>query len=562
MTKIATVSRHSLSAVLAACLLCCPQVSFPQTALSQQVKQAADLIQPADLKADLYFLASDDMAGRNITSIQDRIATDYIASEFMRLGLKPVGDNGTFFQNMDIVSGDLDHQHTTMTAKINGVDQTYTLNKDFRWARQSLRPTTACGPVVFAGYGIDAPEFSYNDFSGIDVKGKIAVVFAREPQADDPASKFMGTWDTYHAFNWHKIEELRKRGVAGLLIVPDRIPRDVKPIPASSKRSSGGPLYALSGEMWDIPVFSIERKVADQLLAPSGKTTDSLQSEIDRTVHPNSFDVPQSSVCLSKAYTGLQTRKGRNVVALLEGSDPSLKAETIILTAHHDHMGVIDGRIYHGADDNASGVVGLLETAKAFVKGNIHPKRSILFIAYDGEERLFLGSYFYVTHPIVPLAQTIANINLDMIGRNEDDPNWPTPADHNINMVNILGTRYNPALRQVIDRENQNEGLKLDYKMDVVDPDSLWSRSDHFWFATRHIPQVEFQTGLHHDYHTENDTWDRINYPKLTKIIRLVFLSTADLASSSEKIPFIPAGAATSSSSPTEKMPRRHSLTK
>jgi hypothetical protein len=549
MTKTAPVFKVSLNAIVTACLLSCPQASFPQTASNQKIAQAANLIQPADLKADLYFLASDDLAGRSITSIGDYVATDYIASEFMRLGLKPVGDNGTYFQSMDIVSGDLDHKHTTMTAKIGNVDHTYTLNKDFHWARQSLRPTTACGAVVFAGYGIDAPEFAYNDFSGVDLKGKVAVVFTREPQADDPSSKFMGTWDTYHAFNWDKIEELRKQGVAGLLIVQDRVPRVVKAIPATAKRSAGGPLYALNGEMWDVPVFTVSREVADQLLAPAGKTTDALQSEIDRTVHPDSFEVPQSSVCLSKAYTGLQTRKGRNVVALLEGSDPSLKAQTIILTAHHDHMGVIDGHIYHGADDNASGVVGLLETAKALVKGNIRPKRSILFVAYDGEERLFLGSYFYVTHPIVPLDQTVATINLDMIGRNEDDPNWPTPADHNVNMVNVLGTRYNPALRQVFDRENQHEGLKLDYKMDVVDPDSLWSRSDHFWFATLHIPQVEFQTGLHPDYHTENDTWDRINYPKLTKIIRLVFLSSTEIANSAKTIPFLPAGGAVSSSS-------------
>src|SRR6185437_11242175 len=202
MFKTAPVFRLNLSAFLAACFLCYPQVSFTQATSNQQIQRAVDLIQPADLKADLYFLASDDLAGRSITSLGDRVATDYIASEFMRLGLKPVGDNGTFFQNMDIVSGDLDHQHTAMTAKIGNVDHTYTLNKDFHWARQSLRPTTACGSVVFAGYGIDAPEFAYNDFFGVDLKGKVAIVFAREPQANDPNSKFMGTCDTYHAFNW------------------------------------------------------------------------------------------------------------------------------------------------------------------------------------------------------------------------------------------------------------------------------------------------------------------------------------------------------------------------
>ena len=500
------------------------------------MKRAAARVQPADLKADLYFLASDDLAGRNATSLEDHIATDYIAAEFMRLGLTPVGDSGTYFQKMHIITGDLDREHTTLTAKVGSVDSNYTLGRDFWWTRQSLRPTKACGPVAFAGYGIDAPEFAYNDFAGVDLKGKIVIVFSREPQAN--GSKFMGRFDTYHAFERTKIEELRKQGAVGLLIVRDRIPRGTKPIPASSPRPSGGPSYALAGEMWDIPVFTIRRDVADQLLAPSGKTSDALQAEIDRTVRPDSFEVPESSACMSKAFTNVQTHEGRNVVGILEGSDPKLKAQTIIVSAHHDHMGISHGHIYHGADDDGSGVVGVMEIAKALVQGRIHPKRSVLFIAFDGEERVFLGSYYYVTHPIVPLSRTVANLNMDMIGRDENDPNWPMPADGNVNMVNVLGTRYNPALRQIIDRENRQEGLKLDYKMDSVDPDSLWERGDQFWFAMLHIPQVEFQTGLHPDYHTENDTWERINYPKLTKIIRLVFLSVADLANSDRMIPF------------------------
>ncbi len=460
----------------------------------------------------------------------------------MRLGLKPAGDGGTYFQKMEIITGDLDREHTTLTATVSGVERSYTLGTDFSWTHQSLRPTKACGAVVFAGYGIDAPEFAYNDFAGIDLKGKIALAFSREPQANDPGSKFMGALDTYHAFDRDKVEELRKQGVAGLLIVRDRVPHDIKPIPASLPRASGGPLYALAGKMWDIPVFTIRRDVADQLLAPSGKTSDALQAEIDRTGRPDSFEVPKSSACLSKAFTNLQTHEGRNVVGILEGSDPKLKAQTIIVSAHHDHMGVSHAHVYHGADDDGSGVVGVMEIAKALVQGNIHPKRSVLFIAFDGEERVFLGSYYYVTHPIVPLDQTIANLNMDMIGRNEDDPNLPLSADGNVNMVNVLGTRYNPALRGIIDRENEQEGLKLDYKMDREDPDSLWARGDQFWFAMLHIPQVEFQTGLHPDYHTENDTWNRINYPKLTKIIRLVFLSVANLANSDRMIPFTAQG--------------------
>jgi hypothetical protein len=131
---------------------------------------------------------------------------------------------------------------------------------------------------------------------------------------------------------------------------------------------------------------------------------------------------------------------------------------------------------------------------------------------------------------------------MDMIGRDENEPNWPVPPDGNVNMVNVLGTRYNPALSRIINNANRTQGLVLDHKMDTVDPDSLWSRSDQFWMATLHIPQVEFQTGLHPDYHTDNDTWQRINYDKLTRITRLVFLSVEDLANSGEKVAFLPEG--------------------
>ncbi len=517
-------------------------LSFSAVPAVSRLTQAADLITEQNLKAEIAFLASDDLAGRNAGSPEDHIATDYIATEFMRLGLKPMGDNGTYFQKMEILTGELDRQQVALTAKVAGAEHTYTLNKDFQWLGQSLRPTSVCAPAVFAGYGIDAPEFGYNDFANIDVKGKVVLVLSREPQADNPQSKFMGTWDTYHAFIRYKLEAIRKMGAAGVLLIQDRGPSTSKPTPASSPRARGGTLWALAGEMWDLPAFSIRREVADELLAASGKKVDDLQTGIDSSLHPESFEVPDSSVCLRKAFTNVQSHEGRNVVALMEGSDPKLKGEAVILTAHHDHMGISEGHIYHGADDNASGVAGLIGTARAFVRGNVHPRRSVLFVAYDGEERIFLGSYYYVTHPAIPLSNTAATINLDMIGRDENDANWPVPPDGNVNMVNVLGTRYNEGLRRVIDRQNRPIGLTLDYKMDVIDPDSLWARSDHFWFATLHIPQVEFQTGLHPDYHTENDTWTRINYPKLTKIVRLVFLSIVDIANAPRRVEFTAAG--------------------
>ncbi len=433
----------------------------------------------------------------------------------MRLGLKPAGDNGTYFQNMDILTGSVDREHTSFTSTVDGVAHTYT---SLVVPRQSIRDVAnACGGVVFAGYGIDAPEYNYSDYAALDVTGKTVIILSGEPQLTDPASKWMGALDTWHSFYWAKVEEARKHGASAILIVPDPGPSRVKTIPASLPRAPAGPNYALDGQMWDIPTYNIRADIADALLAPSGKHIADLRAAIDASLQPSTFAVPTASVCANKAYTNIQHHAGRNVIAMLEGSDPRLKSQVVLVTGHHDHMGTVNGHIYYGADDNGSGVAGVLEIARAFVRGNIHPKRSILFIAFDGEERIFLGSYFYITHPYVPLADTVAMLNMDMIGRNEDDINWPLPEDKNVNMVNILGTRYNPGIAAILDRANKAEGLKLDYKMDTIDPDSLWSRSDQFWFAMQHIPQVEFQTGLHHDYHTENDTWQNINYPKLEK---------------------------------------------
>lgn len=529
------------------CLLVLAGLLAPVAASAQRaappLRRAAQLISTQGLKADLAFLASPDLVGRDTGSVGDHVAEDFIAERFQRLGLKPMGDDGTYFQHMIILTAKVDRAHTALTAQIAGAQHSFTYGRDYYPVRSSIRNATGCGPVAFAGYGINAPEYGYDDFAGMDLKGKVALVLNREPQADNPHSKFMGAWDTYHAFSREKIEALRKQGVAGLLMIRDRVRRHVLPIPASAPRARGGPTYALEGQMWDIPVFSISRAVADQLLAPSGKTADQLQAQIDASLKPDSFLVPHATACVSKAFTDIEPHDGRNVAALLPGTDPALRNTYVLVTAHHDHMGERNGQIYYGADDDGSGVAAVMETARAFVRGGIHPRRSILFLTFDGEERIWLGSYYYVTHPLVPLRATVADLNMDMIGRNEDDPNWPVPPDHNVNMVNVLGTRYNPALAAVIDRENHGIGLKLDYKMDRVAPDSLWARSDQFWFAVLHVPQVEFQTGLHPDYHTANDTWQRINYPKLTRIVRLIFLSVNHLGESSQRIPFDAAGA-------------------
>ena len=505
-------------------------------------QQPADLITARSLRAHMFFLAADEMAGRNATSPEGRIAANYVAAHFMRLGLKPAGDNGTYFQNFDMVGSMTDDGRMGLTAKVGATTRTFQLDHDFFYFFvQSATPTQVEAPVVFLGYGINAPEYGYNDFAGLDLAGKVALVLDREPQANDPRSKFKGQWDTIHSYLWYKVEQVRKTGAAGILVVREAVPRRKVRIPSAPVNNwRPSPKIALADSRFDIPVFQVTREVANQLLAPTGKTADQAQRAIDDSGAPASFDVPNVRVTMVKSFQDRELRHTRNVLGILEGSDPALKDEFVVVSGHYDHVGIVGGRIYRGADDNASGTIGMMEIAEAFVRGNVRPKRSILFAAWEAEERGLLGAFYYVDHPTVPLEKTVANLNMDMIGRDEDSVDWPTPPDHNVNMVNVSGTPYNPQLKEIIDSENRKTGLKLDYKTDVVDPESWFARSDHFCFAIHRVPMVLFNTGEHADYHTENDTWDHINYPKMEKIVRLIFLSTAEVANRPARIEFTP----------------------
>ena len=514
-------------------------------AASALAQQASDGIRAENIKAQMKFLAGDDLQGRNAGSREGRIAAEYIASEFMRMGLEPVGDDHTYFQNFDTERATVDAAGTALILIRPGMEKSFLYGTDFnmQWEPQTNNPEDITAQVVFAGYGVDAPEYGYSDLKGVDLHGKIALVLAREPQASDPKSRFRGNWDTLHSYPWHKIEVLRKAGAIGVLMVDPAEARRPERIPsAPADYLQAGPRYAqsLTTGLWDLSAFSIEPSVADQMLADTGKHVADLKKEIDQTYKANSFVIPNLTVTMKKAFSGREVLHARNVVGLLRGTDPALKDEVVVITAHYDHGGVLHGRIYRGADDNASGTIGVLDIADAYVTGKVKPKRSLLFVVFDAEERGLLGSFYYVDHPLVPLQKTVANLNMDMIGRDEESQTWHTTADQNRNSVNIVGTLYSPDLRSAIEKSDREVGLKLDYKTDGDDPESWFARSDHFGFAEKSIPVVLFNTGEHPDYHTENDTWDRIDYPKMEKIVRLVFLTSVQVANASQKPAFTP----------------------
>jgi len=507
------------------------------------------------LKGHIYFLASDVMGGRDSLSREGRVAAEYIAAFFYRAGLKPVGDSSTYFQNFPMVSGQIDREHTYLRAsfgKDGGRTRDFAAGPDYTLGRQGNVDAAVRAPLVFAGYGIAAPEYAYDDFKGVDVRGKVVMVLTHEPQEHDAASRFKGRYNTVHAFNWWKPEVIRQHGAAAILIVQEKTP-DRKTVRKTSGPTNGQirtdrGSHTLTSPFWDLPFFTISRRAADELLQPSGKTIDQLQDEIDQTGAPHSQAVADVTVDLRRAIKDREVIQTRNVVGVIEGSDPALKDEYVLVTGHYDHVGQSGPFIYHGADDNASATAAVIALAEDFKANPAPPKRSLMFLIFEAEEDGLLGAFHYIDHPIVPLDKTVAVLNSDMIGRDEDDPEWNTTAEQSRNQVNVIGTLYNPDLRRVIDGENQQIGLKLDYKTDDNDPEGWFSRSDHYPFAIKGVPMVLFNTGEHPDYHTANDTWDRINYPKIEKITRLIYLSSKTLANSATRPRFVPESTAPSTS--------------
>ena len=411
-------------------------------------------------------------------------------------------------------------------------------------------------PVVFAGYGITAPELHYDDYADVDVKGKIAFVFDHEPQEDDAHSIFNGTGNTRYATTRVKLMNAQAHGAVALVVVaePNRhhltnAERAAK-IGGSITRAVPLPAQAIAEDELHIPAALVSDKVATELLATAGKSGSELQAAIDKDLTPQSRALPDTRLALH--FRNTEERRGMtsNVVGLLEGSDPVLKGETVMITAHHDHdgtspcaagLGGVDElgkpiaagpgclQIWHGADDNGSGTVGVVELAKAFAANPVRPKRSILFVVFASEERGLLGAYYMAQHPLRQLATTRAQINFDMIGRDEHaspqtDGLIKIPAD-TTNRLNLIGALYSPEYNRVVEEENKLVGLTLDDRFDHESALNVFFRSDQFPFVLKNIPAFWWFTGFHPDYHHITDTAEKVDYPKMAKILDLAYLS-------------------------------------
>ncbi|WP_321470761.1 M28 family peptidase [uncultured Paludibaculum sp.] len=489
------------------------------------------------LRADLEFLCSDALAGRVSLSQEAEITARYIAAGFQRSGLQPVA-GGSYLQPFPLIAYRADPRLRSMTLVRDTTGRVLKPGADFSGAF-SREVHIGRTPVVFAGFGITAPEYQYDDYAHIDAAGKAVLIFDHEPREDDARSPFNGTGHTVHAGRAMKIANARRHGAVAILMASEPVrshrgllePTPGGPTQGQSLRASAPP-QALDDDT-QLPVFSVSDEVLTELLVPLGQKPADLQRAIEGDLKPRSADLRGVQVELGSGNAEMHRGTSLNVAGLLEGSDPTLKSETILITAHHDHLGLQNGHVYAGANDNASGTAAVMELARLFAAGP-RPKRSVLFVVFGSEEQVMLGSYYYTAHPLRPLAGTRAVLNLDMIAR--DEAHIPQsqgvleiPADTS-NSLNLVGVMYSADLQAAIEQENRQVGLALDTKFDRDHTLNALFRCDHLPFLAAGIPAVWLFGGFHPGYHEPSDTVEKLNFPKMEKVIRLTYRVAATLA--------------------------------
>ncbi len=534
--------------------LLCASV-FAQTAIPAAEKAGFDTIQQDTLRRDLTYISSDALDGRLSLTPGDEAGIRWIAGEFQKSGLQQVPGAPGYLQPVKLIEYRPDRAATTVTLTRAGKQIVWQSPQAFGGFKHAVDITA---PVVFAGFGITAPELGYDDYSGIDARGKIVLIFEHEPQEDDARSVFNGTGNTRYATARVKVMNAQAHGAVAVLLVaePNRkhltnAERQAR-IGSSAVRAIPLPLQAIADDEVRIPFASVLDAVSAELFATSGVTPAAAQTVIDRDLKPQSRVLPDTTVALHFRNTSEREGVTNNVVGLVAGSDPSLAAETILITAHHDHDGSAPcadpahppvsvppdphpcPQIWHGADDNGSGTVGVVALARAFATNPVKPKRSVLFVVFASEERGLLGAYWMAAHPLRPLATTRAQINFDMIGRDEA----PSPQTDGLiqipkdttNRLNLIGALYSPDYDRTVKAADAAIGLTLDDRFDHESALNVFFRSDQFPFVLHDVPAFWWFTGFHPDYHHTTDTVDRIDFPKMQKILELAYLSAWEFA--------------------------------
>jgi hypothetical protein len=451
-----------------------------------------------EIQHHIEFLASDDLRGRLSGSKEIYIAAVYIKDEFESYHLKPLFKD-SYFQEYNFISDVKLTDNNALTFNINGDKEKLELYKDFI-------PTTFSGKgsikaeLVFAGYGISAPKLEYDDYANIDVKGKVVIVMRSTPEYDKPRSEF----DKFASMRF-KSNLAKEKGAVGIIFVNGYFPKDSADNLVKFK-------YDRAAGEKDFPVVQVKRYFVDQLFKSQNLDFAEYQAKMKERKKPASFVIKNTGVDIATEIEELKS-VDRNVAGYLEGTDPVLKNEYIVVGAHYDHLGMgIEGSLYkgtepkihHGADDNASGTAGVMELAEKFASINKDLKRSMIFITFSGEELGLIGSNYFVNNLPIPADKIDAMINLDMIGRLNDKA------------LTVYGTGTSSKWKKILNEENK-------YKFKLAFNDEGFGPSDHSSFYGKGIPVLFFFTGVHADYHRPSDEAKLINSMGEDSVLHYVF---------------------------------------
>ena len=467
---------------------------------------------------DVKFLASPELRGRASGSKELEKAAHFLAGKYREFGIHPPPASD-YLQAFPVMTGGALGPGNHFQFTENGAATALRMSSDFIPFGFSSSGKLS-GPVVFVGYGITAPEYHYDDYAGVDVKGRIILMLRHEPQEFDEHSVFEGKEFTKHAALNAKASNAKMHGAAGVILVGDRFNHRGEPDDLPRFGNMEGPSDA------GIVFLQAKAERVDAWFAAAGKSLDAIASDIDKTLTPASFAFPASLHVNAAVDIARVMKTTHNVAAYLPGET----TEYVILGAHYDHLGLgehfsmapsLAGTVHPGADDNASGTAGVIELARWFAR-QPKQKRGILFLNFAGEEMGLLGSSWYVAHPEFPLDHAVAMINLDMIGRVRNSK------------IYIGGSATGTGMRAMLD------GMTPRYSMNIDYSDSTgYGSSDHTSFTTRGVPVLFFFSGLHSDYHKPSDTWDKIDAPGAAKLLALVSDIAATLRSEAGRPQFV-----------------------
>ena len=513
--------RKFIIGALSCTLLC--SVQAQDSKQDSLVNVFSKYVDKADLQKHLTILASDEYEGRETGKKGQKMAAKYIVNYFQKLGLPANVGDGTYLQPFPIIIEKPGGGDITVD------DKKFANQKDFFYLGSYGDEQINLSDVVFLGYGID--DEAYNDYKDVDVKGKTIVIYDGEPQDKDGKylisdSEIPSLW-TQDQFK--KVKVAQEKGAANVLVVLpkyDEMFTRFKKYLLRTRTKLKTDVLEKKREV--IPFLYVRPELAEALLNTSVKKLDKSLTTATKKGGVASFTVSSKSAI--NFVQNIEEGMSENVLGYLEGSDPILKKEILVISAHYDHIGKDGDVVFNGANDDGSGTVSVLDLADAFKKAKdagFGTKRSILFLLVSGEEKGLLGSKYYTDNPVFPLENTITDLNIDMVGRVDEK------HKDGGNYIYVIGSdKLSTTLHKISEEANaKSENIEFDYTYnDPNDPNRYYYRSDHYNFAKNNIPVIFYFNGTHPDYHKETDTVEKIDFSAMEAINRVIFYTAWELA--------------------------------